>query len=151
MTAAGTATAPRRSRPPFTILLVAVFGVVLGVIAVLYGISLMVDRDDAGVRESTGLSSGQLLLYGIGAIAIGVVLAGLSISLARGSRSARWTVGLLTFLLLWHGVVIVFGWYDVSPWEGVTSIVIAVAALYLLYGSARSRGYYARAATEPIG
>jgi hypothetical protein len=142
-------TAPGRSRPPFTILLVAVLGVALGVVAVLYGISLVVDRDDAGVRDSTGLTSGQLLVYGIVAIAIGAVLAWLSISLARGSRSARWTVGLLTFVLLWQGIVIVFGWYDVSPWEGVTSIVVAVAALYLLFGAARSREYYARAATEP--
>jgi hypothetical protein len=123
--------------------------VALGGVAALYGISLVVDRDDAGVRDSTGLTSGQLLVYGIVAIAIGAVLAWLSISLARGSRSARWTVGLLTFVLLWHGVVIVFGWYDVGPWEGVTSIVVAVAALYLLFGAARSREYYARAATEP--
>jgi hypothetical protein len=90
-----------------------------------------------------------LLVYGIAAIAIGAVLAWLSISLARGSTSARWTVGLLTFVLLWHGVVIVFGWYDVSPWEGVTSIAVAAAALYLLFGAPRSREYYARAATEP--
>jgi hypothetical protein len=141
--------APGRSRPPFAILLVAVLGVALGVIAALYGISLVVDRDDAGVRESTGMTSGQLLAYGIGAIAIGVVVAWLSVSLARGSRSARWYVGLLVFALLWHGVVIVFGWYDVSPWEGVASIVVALAALYLLFGAPGSREYYTRAASEP--
>ena len=142
-------TAPGRSRPPFTILLLAVLGVALGVVAALYGISLVVDRDDAGVRDSTGLTSGQLLVYGIVAIAIGAVLACLAISLARGSTSARWTFGLLTFVLLWHGVVIVFGWYDVSPWEGVTSIAVAVRRALPPVRGARSREYYARAATEP--
>jgi hypothetical protein len=132
-----------RRRPPFTILLVAVLGVALGAVGIAHGVGLITGRDDTTVQDSTSLTSGQLVVYGIGAIALGVIIAVLSVSLARGSRFARFVVGLFAFFHLVQGFVIVFQWYDVSPWEGVSSIILGVAVLLLLFGSARSREFYA--------
>ena len=131
-------------RPPFTVLLAAGLGAALGAIGIAHGVGLIADRGDAAVQETTGLSSGELLLYGVVAIAIGAVVVALFVSIARGSSFARWTVGLFTVMHVAQGVFVVLRWYDVSPWEGVSSIVIGVAVLYLLFVNGRSRTFFTR-------
>ena len=119
-------------------------GVVAGAVGIVYGISLIVDRDDASVQADTGLSSGGLVGYGIGAIALGGILITVAIWLAGGSSFARRLVGWFTLLHLFQGIAIVFQWYDVSPWEGITSIAVSVLVLYLLFVTPRTRTFYAR-------
>lgn len=134
----------RAGRPPFTVLIVAALGVGLGVIAGIYGIRIIANRDDPEVVADVGASSGWLLAYGVVAIGLGVVIGLLAVTLARGSTSARWTVGLFALLHLLQGFAIVFQWYDVGAWEGVSSIVVSAAILYLLFRNPSTRAYYAR-------
>jgi hypothetical protein len=134
-----------RRRAPVTVLLVAVLAFAVGVIGIVHGVGLIADRGEQSVQADTGMGSGGLTAYGLVAIGLGALLAALSISLARGSRSARWTVALLLVVHLASGLAIVFGWYDVSPWEGITSVAVSALLLFLLYGTERSRAFYARA------
>lgn len=131
-------------RPPWTVLLVVAVGIVAGAVGFVYGISLIVDRDDASVQADTGLSSGGLVAYGIGAMAVGAILVAAALWLAGGGKAARWVVGWFVLLHLFQGLAIVFQWYEVSPWEGVSSIVVSAIALYLLFVNRSSRSYYAR-------
>lgn len=139
------ASSATRRRVPGTVLLVAVLALAVGAIGIVNGVGLIADRGEQAVQADTGMSSGGLVAYGLVAIGLGALLAVLAVSLARGSRSARWTVAVLLFLHLAGGLAIVFGWYDVSPWEGVASVAVSACLLFLLYGSRRSRAFYARA------
>ncbi len=133
-----------RARPPWTVLLVVAAGILSGAVGIVYAVSLIVDRDDASVQADTGLSSGGLVAYGIGAIAVGAIFVAVAVWLAGGSSFARWTVGWFTLLHLFQGIAIVFQWYDVSAWEGVTSIVVSVVILYLLFRAPPTRAFYAK-------
>jgi hypothetical protein len=130
-------------RPPFTVLLVAVLGVIEGILATLLGIGVIVERDDPEIADKLGYSSGWLIVYGIVAIGIGVVIAWLAISVARRSRFARWTLGFLAVVHLAGGLVTVFQWYDVNPWQGVGSIVVSALVLYLLFWARGTRDFFA--------
>ncbi len=141
--ATANATSRPRRRPPFTVLLVSALGILLGAVGVVHGVGLIRDRDDAAVIADTGLSSGSLLVHGIVTIVIGAVVVVLSANLLRGDRFARGVFGLFAALHLVQGLVIVFGWYDVSPWEGLVSIVVSVLLLVLLFRGPAVRAYFA--------
>lgn len=126
-------------------LLVAVLALGVGVVGIVYGIGLIADRGEPDVQADTGMSAAGLVGYGIVAIGLGALLAALSVSLARGARSARRIVAALLVLHLASGLAILFGWYDVSPWEGISTVAVSAALLFLLYGARRSRAFYARA------
>jgi hypothetical protein len=130
-------------RPPFTVLLVAVLGVIEGILATLLGIGVIVERDDPEIADKLGYSSGWLIVYGIVAIGIGVVIAWLAISVAQRSGFARWTLGFLAVVHLAGGLVTVFQWYDVNPWQGVGSIVVSALVLYLLFWARGTRDFFA--------
>jgi hypothetical protein len=130
-------------RPPFTVLLVAVLGVIEGILATLLGIGVIVERDDPEIADKLGYSSGWLIVYGIVAIGIGVVIAWLAISVAQRSGFARWTLGFLAVVHLAGGLFTVFQWYDVNPWQGVGSIVVSALVLYLLFWARGTRDFFA--------
>ncbi len=133
------------TRPPFAVILVAIFGVIQGIIAALLGIGVIVERDDPQIADEIGYSSGWLIVWGIVAIGIGVVIAWLAISVARRSSFARWTLGFLSVVHLAGGLFTVFQWYDVNPWQGVSAIVVSAIVLYLLFGVRGTREYFATA------
>lgn len=135
--------AKQERRPPWTVFLVSAAGILSGAVGIVYAISLIADRDDAAVQADTGLSSGGLLAYGIGAIAVGAIFIAVAVWLARGRKPARNVVGWFTLLHLIQGITIVFQWYDISAWEGVISIVVSVLILYLLFLTPRTKAYYA--------
>lgn len=59
-----------------------------------------------------------------------------------------WTVLVVVVAGILSGVVgivyaIVFQWYDVSAWEGITSIAVSAVILYLLFSTPRTKAYYA--------
>jgi hypothetical protein len=130
-------------RPPFTVLLLAVLGVIEGILAALLGIGVIVERDDPEIADRLGYSSGWLIVYGIVAIGIGVVIAWLAIAVAQRSSFARWTLGFLAVVHLAGGLFTVFQWYDVNPWQGVGSIVVSAVVLYLLFWARSTRNYFA--------
>jgi hypothetical protein len=130
-------------RPPFTVLLVAVLGVIEGILATLLGIGVIVERDDPEIADKLGYSSNWLIVYGIVAIGIGVVIAWLAISVAQRSSFARWTLGFLAVVHLAGGLFTVFQWYDVNPWQGVSSIVVSAVVLYLLFWARGTRDFFA--------
>lgn len=130
-------------RPPVTVILVAVFGVVEGVLAALLGVGVIVERNDPEIAGKLGYSSGWLIVYGIIAIAIGVVIAWLAISVARRNSFARWTLGFLAIVHLAGALFTVFQWYEVNPWQGVGGVVISAIVLYLLFWSRSTREFFA--------
>ena len=144
MAVADASTSSAWNRPPWTVLVAVAMVVVAGAIGVVYGIGLIVDRDDSTVQADLGLSSGGLVGYGVGSMAVGAILIAAAVWLARGGSAARWIVGWFILLHLLHGVTIVFQWYDVSAWEGISSIVSSGIALYLLFFTDRARRFYAR-------
>jgi len=130
-------------RPPVTVILVAVFGVVEGVLAALLGVGVIVERNDPEIAGKLGYSSGWLIVYGIVAIGIGIVIAWLAVSVAKRSTFARWTLTFLAVVHLAGGLFTVFQWYDVNPWQGVASIVVSAIVLYLLVWARGTRRFFA--------
>lgn len=132
-------------RPPVTVILVAVFGVVEGVLAALLGVGVIVERNDPEIAGKLGYSSSWLIVYGIVAIGIGIVIAWLAVSVAKRSTFARWTLTFLAVVHLAGGLFTVFQWYDVNPWQGVASIVVSAIVLYLLVWARGTRRFFAAA------
>lgn len=132
-------------RPPVTVILAAVFGVVEGVLAALLGVGVIVERNDPEIAGKLGYSSSWLIVYGIVAIGIGIVIAWLAVSVAKRSTFARWTLTFLAVVHLAGGLFTVFQWYDVNPWQGVASIVVSAIVLYLLVWARGTRRFFAAA------
>lgn len=129
---------------PVAVTVVVVLGMVEAVLGVLAGVILIAARDERNVIRESGLTPDQLLGVGIAYVVIGAIVAFLVLALARGSNFARFVIGLVSLLHLAGGVYALLWLSGDNRWSGVGAIVVALAILYLLFGSERSREFFSQ-------
>lgn len=130
------------ARRPFGITVLVALGVVQGVFAILAGLFLVLDRDDARLRDVSTLTEGGLLWIGLFIIALGVITVLLALALGRGSEIVRIFLGVLTALHLGSGLWALVALHGEQRWAAAYSVVISAVILYILFGSERSEAFF---------
>jgi len=131
-----------RSRPrPVTA--VVVLAVVQAGLLMAIGALLVASRNDASVAASLEIDRSGVFPTGVALIVLGVLPAVLAVGLARGSELARSVTAAVMTLQLAPSVFAFVALQDLRP-AGVTTLIIPVTVLWLLYGVDRSQEFFAR-------
>lgn len=131
-----------RSLIPIGVGFLATLGVVQGVLAILIGLFLVLDRNAETLQVHTALSSTQLAAIGAGAILGGAISVVLSLALRNGSQTVRLWFGLVALLnvaVAFWGVV---GTHAEQRFTAAGSLVIGMFVLWLLFGSQRAIDFF---------
>jgi len=131
------------TRRPLGVTLLIVFVVLEGIVSVVHGIDVFSARHDTQFLVKNHMTSGELTWLALTAIGIGVVIILVGLGLGTGSGVARFLVGLFTVIELGFGI---YGIVKYSGSQQATAIgmtVLALVVLYLLYGSRKSREFFA--------
>ncbi len=131
-----------RSRPA-AVTAVVVLAVLQAVLLVAIGALLVARRGDAAVAADLEIDTSGVLPAGITLIVLGALPAVVALGLARGSELARSVTAAVMTLQLAPSVFAFVALQDLRP-AGVTTLVVPVAVLWLLYGSDRSQGFFGR-------
>lgn len=131
-----------RSRPrPVTA--VVVLAVVQAGLLMAIGALLVASRTDASVAASLEIDRSGVFPTGVALIVLGVLPAVLAVGLARGSELARSVTAAVMTLQLAPSVFAFVALQDLRP-AGVTTLIVPVTVLWLLYGVDRSQEFFAR-------
>jgi hypothetical protein len=112
---------------------VAVIAFIQGIIAVVAGIGLIVERNNDSLAEHIGQSSGTLQTYGWTMLIWGVLALFVGWGLWNAGGWARITIGILEALQIAGGVYLLFAWNGHYLWQGIWQILVALAVLWLLF------------------
>ncbi|HXV33345.1 MAG TPA: hypothetical protein VD769_04985 [Gaiellaceae bacterium] len=129
---------------PAGVTIVAVIVFVQSSFAVLGGLALLVERNDADLLSHLEQSSGRLTSYGVAAIVWGVIGLLVARGLWNGAEWARILVGILEVLNIAGGIYLLFAWGGTYLWQGIWQIGLALAVLYLLFGARGSEYFTSR-------
>jgi hypothetical protein len=127
---------------PGGITLIVVLAVISGILNILSGIFVIIDRHDHRLISESGATADELIWAGIFTIIIGVIVILIAGALGRGSRGARLVFGIFAVLNLAGGIVAEFSYVGEQRTTGIISAVIWAFVLYLLYGSERDREFF---------
>ena len=118
---------------PVGVTVVAVVATIQGVIAVLAGIGLIVERNNASLLEHADVSSGTISTYGWMAIIWGALALLVAWALWVGQNWGRIMIAILEVLHVVGGVYLIFAWNGHYLWQGIWQIVVALVVLWLLF------------------
>lgn len=118
---------------PVGVTVVAVIATIQGVIAVLVGLGLIVERNSSTLLEHIDQGSGAVTTYGVMGIIWGVLALLVAWGLWTGGGWARIFVAILEVLHLAGGVWLLFAWSGHYLWQGIWQIVVALIVLWLLF------------------
>ena len=136
------AIAPRR---PWYLTLIGVLGIIQGIVTLIAGIALVVERNDQDLLGNVDVSSDALLATGIAALIIGAVTILVAAGLLRGSNAARVILGVVELFHLGGGLYVLIAHSGVSRWDGLWAIIWALLILWIIFGSERSEAFFDRA------
>lgn len=125
-----TTAAPRRT---VGVTVVAVIAFIQGIIGVIAGIGLIVERNNDSLIEHIGQSSGQIQTYGWIAVIWGVLALLVGLGLWNAANWARLVMGVLETLHIAGGVYLLFAWDGAYLWQGVWQILVGLFVLWLLF------------------
>jgi hypothetical protein len=128
---------------PGTVTLIVVLAWIAGLLNVLAGIFVIIDRHDHRLRVDSAHTPNELLVWGIAAIVVGTIYCLLASALGRGSRTARLVFGIVAVLNLAGGVYAAISYNGEQRSSGVASMVFSIIVLWLLYGTEKDREYFA--------
>ena len=127
---------------PGGVTLIVVLAVISGILNILSGIFVIIDRHDHRLLSESGASADELIWAGIFTIIVGIIVILIAGALGRGSRGARLVFGIFAVLNLAGGLVAAFSYVGEQRTTGIISAVIWAFVLYLLYGSDRDREFF---------
>lgn len=127
---------------PVGVTVVAVIAFIQGIIGVIAGIGLIVERNNDSLIEHIGQSSGQIQTYGWIAVIWGVLALLVGWGLWTGGDWARILVAILEVLYVAGGVYLLFAWSGAYLWQGIWQIIVGLAVLWLLFNP-RSDEFFA--------
>jgi hypothetical protein len=127
---------------PVGVTVVAVIAFIQGIIGVLMGIGLIVERNNDSLIEHIGQSSGQIQTYGWIAVIWGVLALLVGWGLWNGGDWARILVAILEVLHVAGGVYLLFAWSGHYLWQGIWQIAVGLVVLWLLFNP-RSDDFFA--------
>jgi hypothetical protein len=139
------------TKRPIYVTILMILTALNGVVAIGLGIFVIADRNDAGflkhINENDTLEQHQLtpnllLILGIGGIAIGCVLIGLSFFLGRGSKVAQFALGLACVGNAAFGLHSLVAMHGEQQMSGTMTLALSVFTLWLLFGHEESKTYF---------
>lgn len=136
---------PQRPKRPWNITLVAILSLLAGLIEAVAGVAALFARNEYQLQADTGLSSGEIAIYGLVSLVIGAVILLLSFGLFGGSRMAR---GVIAFFSVVHIALALGGMFLVHTtnyrinlgWQIFWSLIV----LILLFAGTRTKAFFAR-------
>jgi hypothetical protein len=133
-------TAPMRR--PIGVTFIGVIGAIMGILHILGGVLVIIDRDDARLLHDSGMTQDQLLAAGIGAAIIGILVLMLAMALLGGSPFARLVFAFFVVLQVAGGVYALVAYNGEQQATGAVSLVLGLFVLFLLYGSEADREFF---------
>jgi hypothetical protein len=119
---------------PLGVSLISILLGLNGLVSVVYGILLLFHVGEDLARESLGVSDGDITVFAISAIAVGVITLIIAGALRSGSNVARMVLAVLWFaqvgLLIWSMIQLHNVHWSSNMWPVVVS---GLAAGYLLF------------------
>jgi hypothetical protein len=135
-------TVPQTARRPGGITLIVVLAVINAIVAIIGGIWVIIDHDNARLLRDSGLTKNGLVGAGIVAIVLGAIGLFIAMALARGSRFARFLFGIWAVLEFAGGLYALVAYSGEQQLSGAWSTAIGLIVLYLLYGSDKDREFF---------
>jgi hypothetical protein len=129
------------ARRPFGVTLLVILIVINGLIAVIGGLVLAIQHDDREVIRQTGVSSDNLLVYGISIVIVGAIYLVIARGLATGGGISRFLVGAFSLLNLIGGIWLAVEKGGELQTQGIVTAVISGIILLLLY-SPRANAFF---------
>jgi hypothetical protein len=136
-------TTPQTHERPGTITLVVVLAWIAGILNIVAGIFVIIDRHDHRLRVDSAHTPNELLVWGIAAIVVGAIYCILASALGRGSRVARLIFGIVAALNAVGGLYAAIAYSGEQRASGVGALVLSLIVLWLLYGTEKDREYFA--------
>ena len=127
---------------PWYLTFIGVLGIIQGVITLIAGIALVVERNDQDFIDHVDVSSDSIAGTGIAAIILGAITLLVAIGLLRGSNAARFVLGVVELLHLAGGVYILIAHSGVQRWDGLWVITVSLLILWIVFGSERSEAFF---------
>ena len=126
---------------PARVTIVAVVVFLQGLITLIAGIGLVVERNNASLLEHVDQSSSTIATYGWIAVVWGALALLVAWGLFGGASWSRILVGILQFATVAGGVYLLFGWDGHYRWQGIEQIAVALVVLWMLF-SARADAFF---------
>ena len=123
---------------PVGVAIVAIVAFVQAILAVLSGLGLVIERNDADLRAHI---DGAITTYGVAAIIWGALAFIVALGLWAGANWARIVVAILELFAIGGGIYLLFAWGGTYLWSGIWKIVVGCVVLYFLY-NARAQAYF---------
>ncbi|MCA9344924.1 hypothetical protein KC946_03745 [Candidatus Saccharibacteria bacterium] len=118
---------------PVGIILLEVYGLLIGVANIIAGIVAIVNRNDVALQLDVRAGSSTLVAAGIVAIVVGAIQAMMAYLLGNASNVVRMIFGVVASLNLVAGVWGILALSGTHQAASVTSSVFSVLVLYLLF------------------
>jgi drug/metabolite transporter (DMT)-like permease len=128
---------------PGTVTIIVVLAWIAGILNIVAGIFVIIDRHDRQLRVDSAHTPNELLVWGIAAIVIGAIYCLLASYLGRGSRGARLVFGIVAVLNLAGGAYAAIAYSGEQRASGVVSMIFSIIVLWLLYGTEKDREFFA--------
>jgi hypothetical protein len=137
----------QRSRP-FGVAFLSVLIMAVGVIEVVGGILLLVQRLDEDLLATVDVSAAQITTYALFTAMFGVIVFLIGLALRSGAGWARYVVAVLAAVRLASLIWVVVSYHSIHWYTAIWALAIyALVAGYLLFDD-DAKAYYSRATHE---
>jgi hypothetical protein len=126
---------------PILLGVVALLAMVQAVSAILGGIALVVEHNDADLLRHVDVSSDTLRVGGWVLLVLGAVQLLVAIGLWRGNNFARFMLAILEVLQAGGGLYILIAYEGSYRWQGLWQLIFALVILYVLFNR-RSAAFF---------
>jgi hypothetical protein len=130
-------------RRPVLVTVIGVLAVLGGIAQVVFGAVLLSLRHDATFLADANITTDQVMPMAIASMVIGVFTVLFAIGLLKGSRLSRNLVGLMELLQIGAGVYALAALDSGHRATAIGTIAGAVVVLYFLFGTQKSKEFFA--------
>ena len=129
------------ARRPLGVTLLVVLIVINGLLALVGGLYLAIQHDDRDLIRETGVSSDNLLVYGLSLAVVGAIYLVIARGLATGGDISRFLVGAFSLVNLIAGIWVAVDKDGQLQTQGIINAVVSGIVLLLLY-SPRANAFF---------
>jgi hypothetical protein len=129
---------------PVVVTIIGILAVLTGIAQVGFGALILGLRDDAKFLADAEITTNKATYFAIALMAIGVLTVVFAIGLLKGSRLSRALIGLAELGSMAGGIYAVAALDSARRSAGIGSIAGAVVVLYFLFGTEKSKAFFAK-------
>ena len=130
---------------PLGITFLVALGIVQGAVAILLGLFLVLDRNDAELIDQTEMTSSVLTSVGIGLMVGGAIHLLLALALRRGNAFVRFLFGIFALINVAGSLWAIVGTHGEQRAAASVSLVFGLLVVWILFGSDRSARFFSEA------